>query len=750
MIYVDRSRIPVPAVLLSERANQERERIRTLLSGSKDHLDQLRITFNSTLYVEAKPALLEVFHSKCAYCESALGAHAPVDVEQFRPKQGAANLTGDKEQHYYAWLAYEWDNLLIACIECNRSRRSEGRTIGKGNRFPVPGARAPVFSSVADCRAIENALLLDPCFDRPEEHLAFDRSGACLPLTERGRVSIDVFALDRPHLAAERRRVWQDVDLQVSLTTRAGLVPNASKIENLAGLLSGRNPYTAAARAAFVGLTQTLAPKVRTVLIDAVLAGIDEPLRAGVRQALEARPPRRATKAARKPAVAAPERPLTFKGKKRLPPLAHERVRRIEIENFKAIERIEIDLPDAPHADDELGPALLLLGENACGKSTMLEAAGLALLGTEGIERLGLDAAKFIRRTDWGAPIDRAEPARVSVYFTDTDKPVTLTVDPRRKRFIGPRRPATVVMGYGPRRFFADGGQRKSRAETTERLCTMFDPLAVIKNPTQWLMDAPQSDFDAAVRALRQILLLADEAMISRPPEGQRKGQQIMFEIQGEVAPLDRLSEGYKTIVATGVDVMRELLEYWPDLETARGVVLIDELETHLHPRWKMRIVRRLRRAMPQVQFIATTHDPLCLRGLYDGEAMVLRRDEERRIEKLVEVPNVRGLSVEQLLTSEFFGMFSTEDPGVEEEVARFAALASKPDRTPAEEATLAQQRQTVESTLTVGTKPVDQLVHEAASEYVQQRGRAAAADRRALKRAALERVVGIWNTLDT
>jgi hypothetical protein len=37
--------------------------------------------------------------------------------------------------------------------------------------------------------------------------------------------------------------------------------------------------------------------------------------------------------------------------------------------------------------------------------------------------------------------------------------------------------------------------------------------------------------------------------------------------------------------------------------------------------------------------------------------------------------------------------MFSTEDPGVEEEVARFAALAAKPDRTPAEEATLAQQR---------------------------------------------------------
>src|SRR5262249_59934446 len=114
--------------------------------------------------------------------------------------------------------------------------------------------------------------------------------------------------------------------------------------------------------------------------------------------------------------------------------------------------------------------------------------------------------------------------------------------------------------------------------------------------------------------------------------------------------PLNRLSEGYKTIVATVVDVMREMLEYWPDLESAKGVVLIDELETHLHPRWKMRIVQRLRRAMPQVQFVATTHDPLCLRGLYDGEAQVLQRDADKRIEKLVEVPNVRGLSVEPQL----------------------------------------------------------------------------------------------------
>jgi predicted ATP-binding protein involved in virulence len=85
---------------------------------------------------------------------------------------------------------------------------------------------------------------------------------------------------------------------------------------------------------------------------------------------------------------------------------------------------------------------------------------------------------------------------------------------------------------------------------------------------------------------------LPDEAFLDRPnPAERHENSEIMFQIGETVSPLNRLSEGYKTIVATGVDVMREMLRYWPDLERARGVVLIDEVETHLHPRWKMRIM---------------------------------------------------------------------------------------------------------------------------------------------------------------
>lgn len=56
------------------------------------------------------------------------------------------------------------------------------------------------------------------------------------------------------------------------------------------------------------------------------------------------------------------------------------------------------------------------------------------------------------------------------------------------------------------------------------------------------------------------------------------------------------------------LDIVRNMVRKWGNLESSLGIVLIDEIETHLHPRWKMQVVSALRRAMPQVQFIFTTH----------------------------------------------------------------------------------------------------------------------------------------------
>jgi len=153
MIYVDRSRVPVPEVLFSPRADEARSRIAKLLTGSSNkHLDQLRITFDESVWKSCVPALMELFNGKCAYCETTLNVSQPVDLEHFRPKQGAEDLSQKREHLYYCWLAYEWDNLLIACMDCNRRRTIRGKLVGKAQLFPLESPRAQVMASVADCR----------------------------------------------------------------------------------------------------------------------------------------------------------------------------------------------------------------------------------------------------------------------------------------------------------------------------------------------------------------------------------------------------------------------------------------------------------------------------------------------------------------------------------------------------------------------------------------------------------------------
>jgi hypothetical protein len=152
---------------------------------------------------------------------------------------------------------------------------------------------------------------------------------------------------------------------------------------------------------------------------------------------------------------------------------------------------------------------------------------------------------------------------------------------------------------------------------------------------------------------------------------------------------------------------------------------------------------------MPQVQFIATTHDPLCLRGMLENEVQVLRRDEGPHVEQVPDLPNVCKLSVEQLLTSDFFGLFTTEDPRVEEDWARYGALLSKPDRSPAESQELELYRASTQERLHLGSSPANQVIQEALSEYLAQRRTATAPEKRELKREAIQKVLELWKSIN-
>lgn len=754
MIFVDRSKHPMPEVLSSTNAARARDQIARLLRDTNvDHLQQLRINFDSTIWHSCIPDLMKLFHGKCAYCETPLSADQPIDIEHFRPKQGAEDQNGERRHLYYAWLAYEWDNLLIACASCNRRRTIEGRRIGKAELFPLDGDRAHVLATLQECRAIERPLLLDPCFDDPSQHLDFQSSGQVIAKTPRGNAAIEILGLNlRKDLVDARQRAWKEVASAVG-NLRALATPfgqSESSIARVQELLNPGRPYFAARLSAFRAIQPELVSLIPDAIGD-VISRIESTLPTA-RTAVVMEPPTAAANidalsldiVTPPPATPPPPR-RALKARRQF---SFERIRRIEIRNFKAIESLDLEIPLWTSSEEKFPGALMMLGENATGKSTVLDAVALALLGTDQIANLNLDGKEFLRRTSSGDGATQPRTsASVRLHFEDPGSSVELNIG-LDGRFSGNQQPAVVLLGYGPRRFFWRASKHVDAP--AERVKSMFDPVATLPNPEEWLLTCADAYFALAVRALRTMLLLREEAFVKRLPEGDVPKTHIVFELDGREELLSGLSEGYKAVIAMGVDIMRELLEFWPDLESAHGIVLIDELDTHLHPRWKMRIADRLRRALPEVQFLASTHDPLCLRGYYHGEVQVLRRNADAGIERVTDLPNVRGLSVQQLLNSEFFGLYSAEDPKVDEGVARYATLATKRDRTADEDAELVREREKVRSTLTVGATEKDRLVQSAISEYLLQSRTAPQADKATLERATVSSMVDLWKQVDT
>ena len=96
----------------------------------------------------------------------------------------------------------------------------------------------------------------------------------------------------------------------------------------------------------------------------------------------------------------------------------------------------------------------------------------------------------------------------------------------------------------------------------------------------------------------------------------------------GEDFELGALGDGYQSTTTWVIDLISWKMLHKPlrDLNGISGIVIIDEIEKHLHPRWQLTILSMLREAFPKVQFIATTHSPLVISGSHGIPVLPLNR----------------------------------------------------------------------------------------------------------------------------
>ncbi|WP_429072693.1 AAA family ATPase [Aeromonas veronii] len=591
--------------------------------------------------------LQQVQNNKCAYCETHFEGSRDILVSHYRPLSNALDSQHAREHtECYAWFAYEWQNLILICDDCNSY---------KLNYFPISGQTAKAFSSWKTAQIQEQPLLLNPFEDNPVDHLMFDTDGVVLGISAKGKATVELINLNRPTLCKNRKKSINDV-----LT----LILNSNNKYKLSETLREYNidsyPHAGAVRNCLGNICRILQTQngqskfsphsdfVEKIILLRNKFSLNE-----WQEAIEL----------------CKINQLAFIIKNNILndfslPTRYAYISKIEINRFKGIEHFTLDLREVDSKSQT--PCTMLLGENATGKSSILQAIALALMTAENRRRLPLDRQSIVPHgLDENAATGTQ--MKLTVHFHNGEH-TSLILDQRTGKFRSIGKPQNLIFGYGSRRYFLSGKFTRNQPCPSK---TLFNQAASLPDPTTWLLNIAEDEFNAVARALASLLTLRSGEFVSRD------NHSIFIQRRTSTLPIGHLSDGYKSLFAMAVDIMREMLKYWDNLEFAQGIVLVDEIENHLHPRWKMRVMSALRDSLPRVQFITSTHDPLCLRGMFEGEVQVLYRDRDGGLQHIEHLPNVANLRIEQILTSDYFGLATTEDPIRQralEMLARFAA----------------------------------------------------------------------------
>jgi hypothetical protein len=736
--FFDRAAVPPPDVFRSKAAESERRELVEYMRQSPTRRAQtspppprLRLGDDSVLN-----GLSRLFRSKCAFCES---RDAP-NVHLFRPSEDAEPLAQSEFAHlYYIWLRTDWKNFYTACNACAVSSR---------NSFPVRDAQRGPLPTLDELEHFANEnygiwrwphadkmLLLDPCEIRDfTPHLSTDLSGGIQARSRRGAETISVFSLNRENLVKARAEIFHRyLDLLQTELDR-GVPPSVFDFEVME---FGGGWYLLLRRLMerIEHRTEQALDRTRNRLHSSLEKVYRTPIG---REAFTA-----ALEDIRTPAAVrtAPPKRKSHSGKTR-------RLSGIEVKNFKALQSLTLYLPPAISADHASGreaeaAALLILGENAAGKSSILEAIALALCGDKTRIQISKSARAFVLDPElMGSPSQPPpESASVRLRFDDGSELQLQIADGFLEGGSSERLPP--VFGYGAFRQYTAGIGKIRRGGNVS---TLFRSDVVLPNPESWLLGLSDPQFSMVVRALRRVLSVEHDFDVVQRDQKNERCLIVTKVGEGDEAreiktPLSVVSSGFRSVLAMVCDVLKGLLsgrrgDALVSFEEAEAVILIDEVEAHLHPRWKMQIMAALRRVLPRATFVVTTHDPLCLRGMHDREVVVLNRvrrevadgtdDMAVFIETLIELPNVENLTIEQLLTSNLFSMFSTDSPEAERKLAQLGDLLARRaagERLGSEEENALREldRQVVEA-LPLGSSEVQRLVQKSVAEYLQRR----------------------------
>lgn len=318
----------------------------------------------------------------------------------------------------------------------------------------------------------------------------------------------------------------------------------------------------------------------------------------------------------------------------------HFRIERLELTNIRSFSSIVLDF-----AESSIPPGQLtcLAGSNGTGKTTILQSITLALLGDQLISELGRERLSSLRRRDVERAAVRAW-VRNEGYLCELYIPLNAggldqealnahkDIDQMRE-FWRRRENQRILAAYGARRYLSSDIEDRGRhlAVDVRRQLTLFD--SATQNATAKFLVRPDGAAHPILATFRILLeALFDDISIRVTEEDAR------FLIDGTTVAPDELSDGYRAMMPWLLDLCAAWHEKTldvvdrSDLLSMHGIVLIDEIEMHLHPNLQIRLIGRLREVLPGIQWIVSTHSPSIISALARDEVVLLRQGSAVRV----------------------------------------------------------------------------------------------------------------------
>ena len=324
-------------------------------------------------------------------------------------------------------------------------------------------------------------------------------------------------------------------------------------------------------------------------------------------------------------------------------------VQKLTLKDIRCFEHLEIEFGK--------GESIVIIGDNGDGKSTVLRALAIGLCDQSSASALFRELhGDYVRSgsSDHQGTItvDLAGPRRSTDRFRIETTVRSLESFERVEQVLfdlssGTKKPLTqddfpweriFASGYGPG-IRVQGTSDYEDYLTVDAVYPLFRYDVLLQNPElviRRLMDAAtrhdrkggEKVLDAVKQLLSGILQLEKSDVLTLDRTG------IRLRHLGNDVGLSALADGYRGTVTWILDLLAWWFVYRNGrtyrFRDVRGVVFVDEIEQHLHPRWQRNIIRLLTGSFPHVQFVATTHSPLVASGCKDVTVHSIAKSEHR------------------------------------------------------------------------------------------------------------------------